>query len=287
MSIASEIARLQQAKADIKTAIENKGVTVAEGVKIDTYSEYIDQIPQGGTYDPICFTSLEDGNTFQLNKKIAISVDGKQTWQTLSANTDSPTINTGEKIYFRATDDAVAFAGTTSNYYKFKTAKKCNVSGNPYSLYAEGSLYFFAYLFNDTKIVNANELTLSEYIRTESCFSFMFSGCIFLVNAPELPSTILAPSCYLSMFGNCPSLVNAPELPATTLVANCYQFMFKECTALNYIKALFMTTPSNSYTEDWVLGVAATGTFVKNSEATWTTTGINGVPTGWTVEVDD
>jgi hypothetical protein len=60
--------------------------------------------------------------------------------------------------------------------------------------------------------------------------------------------------------------------------------MFNGCTNLNYIKALFTTTPSTSYTWNWVQGVASTGTFVKSTSATWTTTGVNGIPTGWTVE---
>lgn len=44
MTIASEITRLQWAKADIKTSIENKGVTVPSSASIDEYSWYIDQI---------------------------------------------------------------------------------------------------------------------------------------------------------------------------------------------------------------------------------------------------
>lgn len=48
MSIASEISRLQQAKADIKTAIENKGVTVPSSATLDAYDGYIDDIPSGG-----------------------------------------------------------------------------------------------------------------------------------------------------------------------------------------------------------------------------------------------
>jgi len=35
-----------------------------------------------------------------------------------------------------------------------------------------------------------------------------------------------------------------------------------------------------------VSGVAATGTFVKNSSATWNVTGVNGVPSGWTIETE-
>jgi hypothetical protein len=44
MSIATEIQRLQNAKADIKVAIENKGVEVGDG-RIDTYAEKINNLP--------------------------------------------------------------------------------------------------------------------------------------------------------------------------------------------------------------------------------------------------
>ena len=44
MSIASEITRLQQAKADLKTAIEAKGVTVPASTTLDGYAALVDQI---------------------------------------------------------------------------------------------------------------------------------------------------------------------------------------------------------------------------------------------------
>lgn len=56
MSIATQIQRLQAAKADIKSAIENKGVTVGDGT-IDTYAEKIGEIETGGDYDQ----GYEDG----------------------------------------------------------------------------------------------------------------------------------------------------------------------------------------------------------------------------------
>lgn len=43
MSIATEIERIQNAKASIKKAIENKGVEVGNG-KIDTYANKIEEI---------------------------------------------------------------------------------------------------------------------------------------------------------------------------------------------------------------------------------------------------
>ena len=88
------------------------------------------------------------------------------------------------------------------------------------------------------------------------------------------------------MFSGCIALTQAPKLPATTLVNYCYAYMFNGCTNLNYIKCL-ATNPSNGIfnllTNNWVNGVAATGTFVKHPDATWKTYA-SGIPTGWTIE---
>ena len=67
MSIATEIQRLKTAKADIKTAIENKGVTVPSNATIDAYPTYVSQISSGGgdyivesaVYDPTATYSGE------------------------------------------------------------------------------------------------------------------------------------------------------------------------------------------------------------------------------------
>lgn len=48
MSIASEITRLQTAKANLKTAIEAKGVTIPSGTALDGYAGLVEQIPTGG-----------------------------------------------------------------------------------------------------------------------------------------------------------------------------------------------------------------------------------------------
>ena len=51
MAISDEIARLQQAKTDLKTAIENKGVTVPSSTKLDGYAALVDSIETGGGYE--------------------------------------------------------------------------------------------------------------------------------------------------------------------------------------------------------------------------------------------
>ena len=139
-------------------------------------------------------------------------------------------------------------------------------------------------MFNGcTSLATAPELPVTTL--ATGCYSSMFSGCTSLTTPPPtLPATALAERCYASMFRGCTSLTTAPELPATTLVNYCYAGMFYGCSRLNYIKALFTTEPSTTYTNNWVSGVAASGTFVKNSAAQWDVTGVDGVPNGWTIE---
>ena len=133
-----------------------------------------------------------------------------------------------------------------------------------------------------TSLTTAPELpatTLANY-----CYAAMFQGCTSITTAPELPATTLKQNCYGGIFSGCTSLTTAPDLPATTLASKCYGYMFNGCSNLNYIKAMFTTTPSDTYTSNWVYRVASTGTFVKNSAATWNVTGVHGIPTGWTVQ---
>jgi hypothetical protein len=86
------------------------------------------------------------------------------------------------------------------------------------------------------------------------------------------------------MFQSCDSLITAPELPATTLDEGCYQFMFNRCTSLNYIKCLATDISAGKCTQYWVNEISGTGTFVKNPDMTSWTTGIRGIPSGWTIE---
>ena len=150
----------------------------------------------------------------------------------------------------------------------------CNGAMQKYACY-----YMFR---NCTGITTAP--SLPSTILADKCYSYMFYNCTNLTTAPELPATKLAEHCYNSMFFDCKGLTNAPELPATTLEYYCYAYMFRNCNRLNYIKAMFLTTPSSSYTDNWTSGVSSTGTFVKNTSASWNVTGVNGIPENWTVE---
>lgn len=101
MSVASEITRLQNAKADIKTSIENKGVTVGDGT-IDTFASKIDEISSGvDINDYYDLTKRTSGSFVNYIKKIPFIDTSSYTsmdymFQYYSNLTTIPKINTSK-----------------------------------------------------------------------------------------------------------------------------------------------------------------------------------------------
>ena len=133
-----------------------------------------------------------------------------------------------------------------------------------------------------TNLTNASINLLATTMVT-SCYESMFQGCTNLTVAPQLPATTLASRCYQTMFANCSSLTTSPELSAATLVEACYQKMFQNCTNLNNVKCLATDISATNCVDNWLSGVSATGTFIKDKTMSDWTTGASGIPTGWTV----
>ena len=113
------------------------------------------------------------------------------------------------------------------------------------------------------------------------CYRSMFYGCTALTTAPALPATTLVSGCYRSMFNGCTSLTAAPVLPATTLVSSCYYDMFNGCTSLNEVTTYADDISATDCTQNWLFGVANSGTFYNYGSATYTS-GASGIPSGWT-----
>ena len=253
----------------------------------------------------LCFTAIEDNASVQIRLKDSGNTpagwqdksfyykkndDVEWTELVFENNTTSLiTLYEGEKLYVMSdsyNSCAVHGDGTIDEckYYYFNiSGGKISASGNIMSLLNFTPVlpnYAFYQLFKDcTSLVSAPELPATTL--ASNCYLGMFSNCSSLTQAPALPATTLAEGCYQSMFGRCSSLTKAPELPATTLVKSCYNQMFRGCSKLNYIKALFTTKPSGTYTKRWVSGVPLRGTFVKSSATTWNVTevrGISGIP---------
>lgn len=139
-------------------------------------------------------------------------------------------------------------------------------------------------MFNEcTSLTSAPELPATDL--AAGCYAQMFNGCTNLTSAPGLPATTLADYCYSNMFESCSSLTSAPVLSATTFVEGCYYQMFYGCSSLNYIKCLATSGISNDNTEEWVVGVSSSGTFVRPASTASAWAALNsgyGIPPGWT-----
>lgn len=297
------------------------GSDEVEKVYLGTEQVYGGSEPQPTPYDEqyLTFVAKESGTFKFIGNRIDYSIDSGNTWTTLASDTDSPTVASGGTIMWKATLTPIGYTiGTFSSTGMF------DVQGNVMSLaYGDNfsgqttieNSYQFSRLFSGaTHITSAENLVLPattlaqgcyQYMfqgctsltttptilpattLTQSCYNTMFFGCTSLTTAPVLPATTLANKCYYYMFVRCTSLTTAPELPATTLVNDCYTRMLNNCTSLNYIKCLATDISAASCTDYWVEGVSATGTFVKAASMNDWTTGVNGIPNGWTVENDD
>lgn len=229
----------------------------------------------------------EDGLTARLaSDNVAYCIDGDGQWNYISAGNSTLAINKGQTLSFRA------YYTTYNTSRRFTISKSCDVLGDPMSLYvgenAAGQAtykynYSFAYLFyNCTTIVDASGLNLSRTPRTYTCY-YMFYGCKGLTTPPELPATTIAASCYRRMFQGCTALTKSPDLPALTLQNNCYEYMLTSCSKCASIKMLATNITASNCLLGWVNAIKSSGTFYKNKDATWTTTGASGVPSGWNV----
>ena len=143
--------------------------------------------------------------------------------------------------------------------------------------------YCFYRLFRNSAIKTVSSDFLPATTLKSDCYRDLFSTCNNLTQAPELPATTLADGCYNGMFYNCALLTTAPELPAKVLLDGCYGYMFTYCYSLNYVKCLATEGTVLSALDNWLDGVASTGTFEKLSGVSYEA-GVNGIPEGWTVK---
>ena len=252
------------ADAGVQTALANK-----TNVSLAKESEYL------------TLSALEDGEiTIEISSDLSTSCatylsysKDKLVWERTDINGKNQTItipvSRGDNVYLK---------GKAKQWYdssgpggaSIDSTANINVSGNIMSLLYEDN-------FKDKTVFPDN---------SQHAFSLLFSSNKHLCSAEKLilPATTLASSCYRYMFSYCSSLTTAPALPATKLVDNCYWGMFTGCTSLNSITMLATDIPAPTCLDDWVSGVAATGTFTKAASMTSLPSGASGIPTGWTVE---
>lgn len=232
-----------------------------------------------------------------LTKTISYSTDNGNTWSEIASTATGTPINVqaGDKVLLKGTNNQYATSKTAYSAFSGGTAT-FNAYGNIMSLiYSDNfsgqttltTSWALSNVFNHSNIVSAENLIMPATTLSSDCYRATFANSPYLTLPPELPASALTTDCYYYMFDNCTSLRKAPELLATTLATKCYVGMFHADNGnqINYIKCL-ATNPSTAATQDWVNGVAPSGTFVKDGNANWTT-GVNGIPTGWVVKTDD
>lgn len=240
----------------------------------------------------LTFVALTDG-TFVFDgstTNLSYSTDDGVNWSTPSHNI-TVNVSSGDKVLWKGNVEGYGnkrFSGGTASF---------EAQGNFMSLiYGDNFIgqtslnnITFQYIFANSKITNAENLVLPATTLVDYSYQHMFENCTSLVKSPKiLPATTLGDACYEFMFRYCSSMTTSPILPATN--ANslaCYSDMFRSCSSLTYIKAMFTNTPSTYGQNNWVNGVAASGTFVMNADAPWNPEnyrGVYGVPSGWNVE---
>ena len=277
-------------------------------------------IPHDYSQDYLTFVALEDGTFTFSGNAMQYSIDDGATWQTLASNTASPTVAAGNKIMWKQTG---LVGKSQTGIGKFISTGRFNCEGNAMSLHYGDNFIgqtdlpnresaFEALFKSCTNIVSCENLVLpattlsrrtyfsmfsgctslttppsiipaTTFLDSMSCQN-MFRGCTSLMTAPQLPATTLGYNCYSYMFHGCTSLTTAPALPAATLTSSCYSYMFYGCTSLNSITCLATDISESMCTSSWVNGVASSGTFTKAASMTSWTTGVDGIPTGWTVQ---
>lgn len=250
--------------------------------------------PDLDTFDPnvpFCIENVGDVQaSVQYNTKntnIKISKDYK-TWNDYTTG-DSITLDPTDRVYIKS--DYVQDTSYNPRFVFNGEGIRLRARGNIASLiygtndayvnkYTSTEAYCYYRMFDHCRsLIQAPVLPATTLAR--SCYGNMFNACTSLTQAPELPATTLDYGCYIYMFSSCTSLTQAPELPATTLVKDCYLYMFYGCTKLNYVKCLATDASTTGYTHYWLDGVSSTGDFYTPASTTWSS-GISGIPAGWT-----
>lgn len=243
-------------------------------------------------------------------------------WTTITSNTGSsaPSINVaiGDKIQFRGDNNTYGINYSNDSSFDGSTAY-FNAYGNILSLINSTGFtgvtslsgqYVFKRLFKYTNVCDASNIVIPTTNIPAYGLYETFIGCTNLVKAPDLPATSLASNCYYGMFYNCNNLIDGPSsLPALITYANCYDKMFYNCyrlenapeilcssinirscremfygcSLLDYIKCLATNVSQTDCTLNWLNGVSAIGTFVKDPNMTSWPTGTSGIPSGWQV----
>lgn len=210
--------------------------------------------------------SLSDNNVISfvfgpnqtIVSKFQVSLNKGITWSeeitvSVNSNTILGTLNTGEHMLIKGTNNTICKAYNNASYNTvFTTIGEVNVSGNMLSLlYGDNfteydkctsANYVFSWFFSGSNIIDASNLYVPYGVGYGTFYRF-FSDSAKLKYPPKIlhcdpTGKILSGAMYTAGFSGCTSLIAVPELPATTLNSSCYQQLFSGCTSLRDVSNL-------------------------------------------------
>ena len=186
------------------------------------------------------------------SKNIQYSFD-KVTWTSTTlptlVNGTGITVQGGQKIYFKSSDNMVMYAKLTStgdaSWYGPTCAENFSVGGRLQSMYSTTlpDEAFRGFLAGRTHLIDAHLLKIPSTLPELACRS-MFYNCTNLVEGPSfLPAGTLSRQCYYAMFDSCSSLVSAPTISASSANGQSnMDRMFYDCDNLTAIPKIFIET---------------------------------------------
>ena len=225
MSIATEIARLQNAKLALKTSINAKTDNNHQitNETLEDYSTFVDSISAGGSTK--LFTGHYDTEGLRTigwtDEEIQYYQDNGVQW------------NEEEDSYFKLTDTELA--GDESSNTRFLPKNTTKKNFNSYKRLLAMPLIDTS---NVTSIsfINCYSLTTIPLIDTSNVtsMSFMFNDCHSLTTIPLLnTSNVTSMS---GMFQNCYSLMTIPLLDTSNVTTA--DWMFNQCHFLKQLPAI-------------------------------------------------
>ena len=193
MSVATEIQRIQNAKADIKTAIENKGGTVSG--TIDNYATAIDNLPSGGTSLPdwseIGYSSAPQTLLDNFDRSVSV----KNNWDASPQYT--PGLSQYTDLYYMPVVDT---SQRTSFYNLFSSVQYLEIIP---SLDSSNVTDFSYMCYGSARIKSIGQLDTSKGTN----FLYMFRNCAWLKDIPVL--NLSSATSLSNMLYNCSNLTDA------------------------------------------------------------------------------
>ena len=263
MSIADKLQELINSKADMKSAIAEKGVNVEGG--LTTYAAAIRKIQQGSVdrFAAIGYNEANTGGFLQeVNAGLDVADEILAEWNSTGSSSIDMTKWKDNAVYFPAVDLTMKPSDMSfkfEDWSKLQVVSDLDFTGKTYSrrlFYVCNSLKYIGNITGTEGVTDMNcmfydckSLTSIPQMDTSSVtdMSHMFAGCTSLTSIPQLNTNNVTDMS--GMFEHCSSLTSIPQLD-TSKVTNM-RGMFSDCSSLTSIPQLNTSSVTDMFSMFW------------------------------------